>query len=186
MTKAKGKTAPKAKQPKSKIILSSSPESAERRKREFAERWLVNGNNASEAAVFVGYSSNGASVTGCKLLADPLVQSIVGPRKTAVLEAAQLTTERWAKEMAAIGFLDPGRMYGEDGKILPLHKMPEDVRRALARVETETDKDGNVHTRAVPHDKNTALANIGRHLGVFDKDNKQRLQPIQIAIQLVG
>ena len=186
----KGKTAPKSKPPLSKIIASSSMESAARRRIVFVERYLVNGNNATEAATFAGYSARTAYQQGSVLLRHPDVVARLGNRLNEVVEQAILSTDRWAKEMAAIGHLDPGEFFDDSGALIPIKQLPEHVRRAIGSIEhaTEVDKEGNVthHTKIKPNDKNTALANIGRHLGVFDEDNRQRNQPIQIAIQLVG
>lgn len=185
MAKAKGQTAPR-----SKVIASSSSASAERRRMVFVERYLVNGNNATEAAKFAGYSEKTAYQQGSVLLKHPEVIKLLGNRVQEVVEEAVLSTKRWAQEMAAIGHLDPGELYDDHGNLIPIKQLPEHVRRAIGTIKhsTEVDKEGNVthYTEIKPNDKNVALANIGKHLGVFERDNNQKQQPIQIAIQLVG
>lgn len=185
---SKGKTAPKIKKanaPKSKIMANPSPEAAERRRKLFAERYLVNGNNATEAAKFAGFAEHTAYVTGSKLLRHPEVIEMLGNRMNEVLTRAKLTTERWAAEMAAIGHFDIGELYDEDGKLIPVHKLPEHVRRAISGVDVATDEDGVVTSKIRMNDKNTALTNIGKHLGMFEKDNSQLTKPLQIAIQIL-
>ena len=173
----------------SRVKANTSPASAERRRKIFVERYLVNGNNATDAAKFAGFSEQTAYKQGSVLLRHPDVIARLGNRVNEVLEEAILSTDRWAKEMAAIGHLDPGEFYDDSGALIPIKKLPEHVRRAIGSIEhaTEVDKEGNTthYTKIKPNDKNTALANIGRHLGMFEKDNQQNNRPIQIAIQIL-
>lgn len=159
------------------------------RRKVFVERWLTNGNNATEAAIYAGYSAHSANVRGSELLATSEVQELIGSRAQRLLKTAELSTERWAKEMAAIAHLDPGELYDGYGELIPVHLLPEHVRRAVASVEHETRMEGKgpdrvaVTTQKVKlNDKNTALANVGRHLGVFDKDNAQRITAVQVNV----
>lgn len=169
---------------------SNSKLAAELRRKVFVERWLTNGNNAAEAARYAGFSENSAVQTGYELLQRDDVQALIGHRNNRLLATATLNTERWANEMAAIGHLDPGEFYNEAGELIPIHKLPEHVRRAVASVDHEitTDKDGNTTQRIKikTNDKNAALTNIGRHLGVFERDNRQQVIAIQVNLTLVG
>ncbi len=175
-----------------KVVACSKASSATRHK-VFAERYLVNGNNATEAAKFSGYSERTAHAQGYRLLQMESVKTILGNRAESLLRAAELTTERWAKEMAAIGHFDPGELYDADGNLIPIYKLPEHVRRAIGTVKIERRFEGRgedrteVVTQEVrPCDKNTALANIGKHLGMFEQDNRQKAQNIRVLVQLVG
>ncbi len=175
------------------VKLSPAKEASELRRKVFVERWLTNGNNATEACIYAGYSAKTAGVTSAQLMARDDVRALIGHRAARVLQTAVLSTERWAKEMAAIGHFDPGEMYDGDGQLIPLHKLPEHVRRAIGSVKTERRYEGKgehrteVVTQEVkPLDKNVALTNIGRHLGVFEKDNKQQITAIQVVVEIVG
>lgn len=175
------------------VKAGTSKASAAVRRKLFAERYLVNGGNGKEAAIHVGSSPVAAGKQAHEWLKLPDVRSILDAGIAKVVQQAELTTERWAKEMAAIGHFDPGTLYDEDGALIPIHKLPEHVRRAIASVKHETRMEGKgpdrvaVTTQEIKlNDKNTALANIGRHLGAFDKDNAQRITAIQVNIQLLG
>lgn len=172
-----------------KPTISGTSKGAKKLRRKlFFDAYQTNGNNATQAAIAAGASPTSAHTLGCRWLKE---------MSGAVDQAAQkrayesgLSVERWEKEMAAIGHVDPGAFYRPDGTLIPLHELPEHVRRAVGRVETRTryHKDGEetVTQTIYMHDKNAALANIGKHLGLFEKDNTQRQSPIQIAVQLVG
>lgn len=170
-----------------------SKETALIRQKLFVERWLTNGNNATEAAAYAGFSEASAHVRGCELLARDDVKAMIGARAERLVRTAELSTERWAKEMAAIGHFDPGELYDVDGNLIPIYQLPEHVRRAIASVKRERRTEGKGETVATVtteevklHDKNTALANIGKHLGVFAEDNRQLNRPIQVLVQLMG
>lgn len=163
------------------VKASSSVVSAARRRSLFAERYLVNGNNATDAATFAGLSAKTAYSSGQRLLNHPEVKALVAGRTAQVMVDAQLTTERWAKEMACIAHFDPSELYDKAGDLIPIHKLPEHVRRAISSVER--DKYG---TKVKTWDKNAALANVGKHLGMFERDNHQKSEGIKVLVQLLG
>lgn len=171
------------------VKAGTSKESAVVRRRLFAEQYMVNGRNGKQAAIYVGSPEANAGSQAHKWLQHPDVIAIIETRTASVVEQATLNTERWAKEMAAIGHFDPGELYDEDGELIPVHELPEHVRRAIASVEHETRMEGKgaervaVTTRKIKfNDKNAALTNIGRHLGAFDKDNAQRITAVQVNV----
>ncbi len=175
------------------VKAGSSKVSAVVRRKLFAERYLVNGRNGTEAAMHVGAPEAGARVAAHNWLKHPDVKALIEARTTEVLAEATLNTERWAKEMAAIGHFDPGELYDEGGNLIPIHQLPVHVRKAISSVKREHRTVGKGEERETVMteevklwDKNAALANIGRHLGVFEKDNKQNVTAIQVNLTLVG
>lgn len=175
------------------ICAGNSKQSVVVKRKLFAERWLVNGNNGTEAAIHIGFAAHNAAVMATRYMKHPDVKTIIERAQAKAVAKAELTTERWAKEMAAIGHFDPGELYDEDGKAIPVRELPEHVRRAISSVKVERRFEGKGEGRVEivteeirPWDKNTALANIGRHLGVFEKDNRQNITAIQVNISLVG
>lgn len=164
-----------------KVIASTSKVASIKRRKLFVERYLVNGNNAAEAARFAGYSVATANAKGHTLINDPQIKEMLGTRNEKALLDAQLSTERWAREMAYIGHFDPGELYDAAGNLIPIHQLPEHVRRAIASVKP-TDEGIEIKL----WDKNAALANIGKHLGMFEQDNRQRTNAVQVNVVLRG
>lgn len=162
--------------------VSNAKESADRRKKLFVERYLVNGNNATDAALHAGFSPRTAKSQAHRLLQLGTVKTLIESRVQRVMLDAELTTERWAQEMACIAHFDPGELYDSMGNLIPIHQLPEHVRRAIASVKTNLK--GEVSVTMV--DKNAALANVGKHLGVFESDNRQKSEGIKVLVQLMG
>ncbi|MBK9351395.1 MAG: terminase small subunit [Sulfuritalea sp.] len=83
------------------------------------------------------------------------------------------------EELARIGLFDPGELFAEDGSLLPIKNMPPEVRAAIASIEVEEiDADGKVIGRVKKvklWDKNSAADKLLRHLGAYERDNRQRL-----------
>lgn len=177
---------PKRKQNQSVGTVKASRKTAVTRRKVFIERWLVNGNNATEAAKFAGFSAHTAASQGQRLLKNPEVKALIGTRAEQALTDAQLTTERWAQEMVCLGHFDPGELYDQDGGLIPIHQLPEHVRRAIASVEVVVGKDKETTKKVKFWDKNAALANIGKHLGMFEKDNKQKDRSVKVLVQMMG
>jgi phage terminase small subunit len=101
------------------------------RRRRFAQEYVQDFNGA-QAAIRAGYAKPSARQTASRLLTDADVQQMVAELAGKVLEAGQITVERIATEAAAIAFLDPADFYDDKGRLLPVVKMPERARRALA------------------------------------------------------
>lgn len=161
----------------------------------FAERYIVNGNNGAEAAIFAGYTPKTANREAYRLLQEPQVKALVEKSVAKVMVKAELSTERWAQEMACIAHFDPGELYDEKGDLIPLHQLPEHVRRAISSIDVEkrtiAGKEGgpeilSTTTKVKILDKNVALANVGKHLGVFEEDNRQKDKSIKVLVQLLG
>ncbi len=90
------------------------------------------------------------------------------------VEKVKITIDRVLEEYGRIAFLDIGQAFDENGKLKPIHEMPEDIRRSLAGIEVvsyEEDNDGRgaigkLHKIKII-DKRAALADVAKHLGMF-------------------
>lgn len=76
------------------------------------------------------------------------------------------------REQALSAFFDPASLFDADGRLLPLHLMPEHARRAVKKfkvrgVKTDDDTVQGVVTEVELNDKLAALAKIGEHLGMY-------------------
>lgn len=170
-----------AKARKAPIKAGTSKATAEARRRIFVETYLTNGHNGTQAAIAAGFSVKGASVTGSKLLAEPKVAALIAERAVKVSNIAEMNTENWAKEVAALAFSKLGELYDAGGNLIPLHLLPQHVQAAISSV-----KIGDNGPEYKFWDKNSALTTMGKHLGLFEKDNMQKGDDIRVLVQLVG
>lgn len=95
-------------------------------------------------------------------------------RQRAEAEAVRqgITPEQIVREQACSAFFDPASIFDADGRLLPLHKMPEQARRAVKSVKIKGIKVGDDSVEGVVaeiqlNDKLKALRDIGDHLGMY-------------------
>ena len=118
-----------------------------------------------------------------ELLAERKVTGRVAELRQAASDKAVVSEARVIEELARIGLFDPGQLFADDGSLLPVKKMAPEVRAAIASVEVEELFDGTGkgrkrigYVRKVKlWDKNSAADKLLRHLGSYEKDNRQRL-----------
>lgn len=95
-----------------------------------------NGRAAYQQA-FGNESADAARTEAAQLLKLPAVRELVSTLRAQLLEKFNVTNERIVEEYARIAFVDLAELYGENGKLLPVHEMPEHARRAIAAIEVE-------------------------------------------------
>lgn len=148
------------------------------RRKKFAEAYLANGANASQAALTAGYSPKTAGAAGSRLLKHVEVLAIVNSRRTELSQKYELTTESVIKSLAQAVHFDPRKLYREDGSLKPIVELDDDTAAALSGFEVSEDKaEGMVvgYTKKVKWlDKNTAREQAMKHLGLYLEDNKQK------------
>lgn len=154
---------------------------AERQQR-FIEAYIANGGNATQAAITAGYSPKSAGVQGCELLKDPNVSAQLSARKKEIAEKFRLRTEDVLAQLAKIVYADPRKVFDANGALIPVSEWPEEVAAGIASVEVDMQyvDEGNERklvgrTGKVKFwDKNAAIDKAMRHLGQYEKDNRQR------------
>lgn len=98
------------------------------------------------------------------------------------LSDLNITNERILAEQARLAFADPGTMYDENGHMLPVQDMPEDIRRCIGGMDVTTvvSRKGNEYTTVKPRliSKTAALSDLMKNSGLFQKDNEQQAQSL--------
>ncbi|MDR0276232.1 MAG: terminase small subunit [Burkholderiaceae bacterium] len=118
-----------------------------------------------------------------QLMAHPKVHARVEALQKAA--AAEVVVEKSAllRELMRLAFADPRRLAGEDGKVKPLHKLDDDMAAAVASVKVGAD--GKVEYKL--WDKGAAQEKLAKHLGLYEKDNRQHADPLaELARALLG
>jgi phage terminase small subunit len=144
------------------------------RQQRFVSEYVTSLNGA-KAAIAAGYAPKAARAQAARLLTKADISAAVEAVQKKALNEAQATVERVIREYAAVAFLDPGDLFDGAGRLLPISKVPEESRRALAAFETYEATPGEegqplpvVETKRVRFvSKLGALHSLARHLGMF-------------------
>lgn len=161
---------------------SSSQAAAEHRRILFIEAYLANGGNATNAAKAAGFSAKSAHQQGCDLLKHPKVIHRLEQRKQEIAQKYALTTENVLKSLSQAIFFDPRKLYDENGNLKAIDTLDDDTAQALSGFEV-TEERGDPENRSLVTgytkkvkwlDKNSAREQAMKHLGMYERDNKQK------------
>lgn len=129
----------------------------------FVEEYLID-LNATAAAERAGYSKKTAYSIGQENLNKPEIAAAIADRRAEIAVKAEVTQERIVAEFARMAFYDPASLASQPmAGPSDIPNLPEEVRRAI--VGWGWDRAGNFTLKLA--DKNAALTNLGRHLGMF-------------------
>lgn len=164
----------------------ANSELTEKQKR-FCEEYLIDLNGA-QAAIRSGYSKNTAKEIASENLTKPNIQEYLAQRQKELQEATGITQKRVLEEYAKVAFLDIRKYYTVDGALKSIHDLDDDAAGALAGVEVDDLYEGYGEERMQvgqtkkikTYDKVKALDSLGRHLGLFEKDNDQSKPVVNI------
>jgi phage terminase small subunit len=150
------------------------------KQRRFVQEYLVD-LNATQAAIRAGYSERTAHVQGPRLLGNVRVQVAIQEALKKREQRTEITQDRVLTELAKIGFADIRDYleyktektvvaYGDDGEPIIDYRQIIDVidsKNVDTSViqEVSISKDGTFKFKL--YDKQKALNDIGRHLGMF-------------------
>lgn len=152
------------------------------RRAAFVQEYLRNGRNGTQAVIAAGYSPKGASVTAVRLLAQPSIAQQIGTRLAKASEITGLSLERTLLEVARVAYSDPRRYWRPDGSMIPQSEWTEDMAAAVASVEEGPDGAKKLKL----WDKNAALDKAMRHLGLYERDNRQQAASYALQVVVVG
>lgn len=108
------------------------------------------------------------------LLQDIKITSRIAELRAQCAEKAGVTVVEWLKESWRLSRSDVRNILHPDGKLKMLHELDDETAAAIASVKINAA--GDVEYKF--WDKNSALEKVGRHLGAFAKDNKQKTDPL--------
>lgn len=132
----------------------------------FVDEYLVD-LNATQAAIRAGYSKRTAAEQAHDLLRKPQIQALVDEALARRAERVEVKADDVLRELLRLGMSDPAGAFSEDGSLLPIRKMPVEVRRAISSIEVRTDETGVLITKVKWWDKVKGLDLLGRHLRLF-------------------
>lgn len=162
--------------------------SAQRRER-FVTEYLGNGGNQTQAAIAAGFSERTASLTGHRLIREPKVAQLLAARREELSKKYEITPDLVFRSMAQELNFDPAKLFDENGNLLPIQDMDEDVRMVLTSLEAERygkkDDEGSEawEVRKVKWSgKQGAREQALKFLGLYEKDRAQGAPQIRIVM----
>lgn len=133
-----------------------------------------------------------ASCEGCRLLGNPKVAELIAERKAARASKIGLTAERVLLEVARLALFDPRKLFDADGAPLAITDLDDDTAAALAGLDVQEVRmgDGGPAMAVVKKyklaDKGANLDRLMKHLGLFERDNSQKVDPIAALLATMG
>lgn len=100
----------------------------------FCHEYIID-YNGSEAAKRAGSKAKQTRTTACEWLTKPHIQERIEELRGNQSKRLNITADRILEELAKIAFMDIVGAFDEKGNLLPIHKMPEDVRRAIGGLD---------------------------------------------------
>ena len=141
----------------------------------FCQEYLID-LNATQAAIRAGYSVKTAGQQGFDLLKNPEIQSRITKNMKKREERTEITQDRVLKELGRLAFLDIRKAFDDNGNLLPIKDMDDETAAAISGLEVVRAGEGftDITSKIRLIDKKGSLELVARHLGMFEKDNKQR------------
>ena len=152
----------------------------------FVTEYLID-LNATQAAIRAGYSAKTAAAQASRLLTNVKVAEAIQAAMKAREQRTGITQDRVLQELARIAFFDPRKLLRDDGSPRPIQELDDDTAAALAGLDVLEEYEGSGEDRVFVGytkkykitDKNTALTNAMRHLGML-KDKVEHSGALQV------
>jgi len=153
----------------------------------FIDEYMVD-LNATQAAIRAGYSEKTARSQGQRLLTNVDIANELQKRIDKRSERTEVTQDMVIDELAKIGFSNVQKLVTSHGGVINVEDMDEAVAASISSIEIviqpsgEYDDDGGKIYENVKKiklwDKQQALLNLGKHLGMFKErvDHKHVLE----------
>ena len=156
----------------------------EKQKR-FCEEYVID-SNGTQAAIRAGYSENSAQQIATENLLKPVIQNYLSKLQSEIRERNKIKADDVVQELAKLGFSNIKKLFNDDGTMKKIHELNDDVAASISSIKVQEVKDlagmasgvlVNIpaETKEIKlWDKKGSLELLGKHLGIFEKDNKQK------------
>lgn len=170
MTSAK--TSKKSAKPKQRATKAGSGKAAAAEKRRiFADAYIANGGNATQAAIACGLSPASAGSTGQRMAKHAEVAARIAERQQKIAQKFELNTERVLQELSRLAFFDIRKLVDNTGAPKALSELDDDTAAAIVGLDVVQfgNKDSGIGDilKFKLADKKGALDLAMRHLGLL-------------------
>ena len=106
----------------------------------------------------------------------PKVSAMIRQLREELSESMKIDAERTLQELARIAFSDFRQVFDKGGQLLSPDQWPETVAPAIQFCKTRQDSSGDIITEIKFWPKVAALEALSKHLGLFERDNRQKAE----------
>ena len=139
----------------------------------FVAEYLVD-LNATQAAIRAGYSKHTAKSVGHENLTKPYIAEAVQLAQAERAQRVEVSQDVVLKELLKLALSDVRGLFDDNGRLLPVHMLPDNIAAAVSSVEVVTSRIPGSDPVEVEHtskikfwDKRGSLELLGRHLKLF-------------------
>ena len=153
------------------------------KQQKFCEEYIVD-LNGTQAAIRAGYSKKTAFTIANENLNKPYIQSVISELKKKISEKTGITAERVLRELEKIGFSNIQDYLSSGGTFKDFSTVDPNNAGAISSIKFSTTTFEGGERKEVQvkmWDKVSALEKIGKHIGLFEKDNEQKNKVIMPA-----
>lgn len=156
------------------------------KQKRFCEEYVID-LNATQAAIRAGYSKKTAAVIATENLTKPNIQEFISNLQKSISDKNGNLTQKVIDELIKVGFSNVQDYIISGNCITDISEIDGAKAAAVASIKKSVTTFGteeNGGTKEVVEfklwDKISALEKLGRHLGIFEADNKQKPPPISV------
>ena len=155
------------------------------KQRAFVQEYLID-LNATQAAIRAGYSMKNADKIASQLLGKTRISQAIAEALERRAERTEITADMVLKQYKRLAFFDIRKLYDESGNLKPVNEWDDDTAAAVSGIETTAiqgrDDIPQVVRKVKLTDRRAALADIGKHLGMFTE--RPAVAPDDVAKQI--
>lgn len=154
------------------------------KEKKFCQEYIVDLNGA-QAAIRAGYSERSAKEQAARMLTKANIKKFVKELKDERAKRTEITADMVVKELAKIGFANIQDYISGDNAISDISQIDAGKAAAVAAVKKSVTRFDGGEKEVVEFklwNKVDALEKLGRHLGIFEKDNLQNKPDSEIRV----
>ena len=147
----------------------------------FVDEYLID-LCATKAAIRAGYSKKRADAIGYENLRKPEIKKAIQERQKALRDKLEISQEKVLREYAKVAFYDVRTLFDNNSRLINIKDLDDNSAAIIAGVDNEELFEGKGKDRVRAGtlrkikflNKLDALEALGKHLGLFAADNKQK------------
>lgn len=156
------------------------------RQEQFCQQYVID-FNGTRAATSAGYSKKTAVEQASRLLINVNVRARISELQEELKERNMLKADDIIQELRALGFWSIKDFLKKENVIKDISRLSRDITKPVVGIKTKVLKTKigettitEVTTELKLADKKAALVDLGRHIGIFEKDNTQKKIKIKV------